>query len=65
MLRGLTKLLKFRFSAQSKTNPSYGEKSFDDIPVIRGVAKTSSRRKQVANPLSAIKRRRPKVVIVA
>ena len=39
VLRGLVKLLKFRFAAESETDPTYGEKSFDDIPVIRELRK--------------------------
>ena len=39
LLRGLMKLLKFRFSTESKTDPSYGGKSFDDIPMIRELRK--------------------------
>ncbi|CAB9501227.1 expressed unknown protein [Seminavis robusta] len=37
VLRGLTKLLKFRFSQESQSDPAYGEKSFDDIPLIREI----------------------------
>ena len=39
ILRGLTKVLKFRFSQISQSDPSYGEKSFDDIPLIREIRK--------------------------
>jgi hypothetical protein len=39
ILRGLTKFLKFRFARESKADPSYGEKSFDDIPLIRELRK--------------------------
>ncbi|KAI2510568.1 hypothetical protein MHU86_3836 [Fragilaria crotonensis] len=39
ILRGLTKLLKFRFARESKADPTYGEKSFDDIPLIRELRK--------------------------
>ena len=40
LLRGITKLLKFRFSQESTSDPSYGgEKSFDDIPMIREIRK--------------------------
>ena len=35
LLRGLTKLLKFRFASESKADPTYGERSFHDIPVVR------------------------------
>lgn len=37
--RGLIKVLKFRFAQVSEADPSYGEKSFDDIPLIREVRK--------------------------
>jgi hypothetical protein len=39
LLRGLIKLIKFRFSSESKSDPRYGEKSFDDIPIIRELRK--------------------------
>lgn len=39
ILRGLTKVLKFRFAQISQSDPSYGEKSFDDIPLIREIRK--------------------------
>jgi len=35
LLRGLTKLIKFRFASESVADPTYGEKSFHDIPVVR------------------------------
>jgi hypothetical protein len=38
-LRGLTKLIKFRFAKESQTDPRYGEKSFEDIPLIRELRK--------------------------
>lgn len=38
-LRGLTKLIKYRFAKESQTDPKYGEKSFDDIPLIRELRK--------------------------
>lgn len=50
-LRGLIKLLKFRFSKESQCDPSYGEKSFDDIPIIREVRKLhrdANKRQRVA-----------------
>lgn len=55
MSRGLTKLLKFRFSAQSKTDPSYGEKSFEDIPVIRELRKLhrDANKRQTRSPRSS------------
>jgi hypothetical protein len=37
LLRGLTKMLKFRFSQESHSDPSYGDKAFDDIPLIREI----------------------------
>ena len=39
MIRGLTKLVKFRFEKESKSDPSYGEKSFEDIPLVREMRK--------------------------
>jgi hypothetical protein len=39
ILRGLTKFLKYRFARESTADPSYGEKSFDDIPLIRELRK--------------------------
>jgi hypothetical protein len=39
LLRGITKLIKFRFARESKADPTYGEKAFDDIPVIREIRK--------------------------
>jgi integrase len=55
VLRGLTKLLKFRFAAQSKADPSYGEKSFDDIPVIRELRKLhrDANKRQTLSPRSS------------
>jgi hypothetical protein len=38
-LRGLTKLIKYRFAKESQTDPRYGEKSFEDIPLIRELRK--------------------------
>jgi len=35
LLRGLTKMLKYRFASESVADPTYGEKSFHDIPVVR------------------------------
>jgi integrase len=54
-LRGLTKLLKFRFAAQSKADPDYGEKSFDDIPVIRELRKLhrDANKRQSLSPRSS------------
>jgi len=39
LLRGLTKLLKFRFKRESDVDVDYGGKSFDDIPLIREMRK--------------------------
>ncbi len=55
MLRGLTKLLKYRFREESKADPSYGEKSFGDIPVVRELRKLhrDANRRQVLSPRSS------------
>lgn len=55
LLRGLTKLLKFRFARESKTDPSYGEKSFDDIPLIRELRKLhrDANKRQGVSPRSS------------
>lgn len=39
LVRGMTKLAKYRFSLESTSDPTYGEKSFDDIPVVRELRK--------------------------
>jgi len=39
VVRGLTKLVKFRFAEESLTDPSYGGKTFEDIPVVREMRK--------------------------
>jgi hypothetical protein len=39
LLRGITKLLKFRFAKESESDPMDGKNTFDDIPVIREVRK--------------------------
>eukprot|EP01041_Mallomonas_annulata_P005427 gene5427-10881_t len=39
MLRGLIKLVKYRFSTESTTDMSYGGKSFEDIPLIKEIRK--------------------------
>jgi hypothetical protein len=39
ILRGLTKLLKFRFSRESTTDPSNSGNTFDDIPLIKEIRK--------------------------
>lgn len=55
VLRGLTKLLKFRFSSESNTDPNYGEKSFDDIPIIRELRKLhrDANKRQTLSPRSS------------
>jgi hypothetical protein len=52
MLRGLTKLAKFRFAAESKADPAYGEKSFEDISLVKELRKLHSEanRKQCKAP---------------
>ncbi|KAJ1432706.1 hypothetical protein B484DRAFT_327140 [Ochromonadaceae sp. CCMP2298] len=52
VLRGLTKLAKFRFSQESLTDPSYGQKSFEDIPLVRELRKLHSdaNRRQLNSP---------------
>jgi hypothetical protein len=42
VLRGLIKLAKFRFSQESLSDPGYGEKSFEDIPLVRELRKLHS-----------------------
>lgn len=39
ILRGLIKLLKYRFAQESKSDSSYGGNTFDDIPVIKETRK--------------------------
>ncbi|KAL3907992.1 MAG: hypothetical protein SGILL_008652, partial [Bacillariaceae sp.] len=39
LLRGIIKLLKFRFAKESESDPLDGKNTFDDIPVIREVRK--------------------------
>lgn len=39
LLRGIIKLLKFRFSKESQWDPHDGQNTFDDIPIIREVRK--------------------------
>lgn len=55
LLRGLTKLLKFRFAKESESDPSYGEHSFSDIPIIRELRKLhrDANRKQRLSPRSS------------
>jgi hypothetical protein len=54
-LRGISKLAKFRFSAESKSDPSYGDKSYEDIPVVREIRKLhrdANRRQKLAPRVS-------------
>eukprot|EP00547_Thalassionema_nitzschioides_P007171 CAMPEP_0194218224 /NCGR_PEP_ID=MMETSP0156-20130528/23273_1 /TAXON_ID=33649 /ORGANISM="Thalassionema nitzschioides, Strain L26-B" /LENGTH=535 /DNA_ID=CAMNT_0038947505 /DNA_START=192 /DNA_END=1799 /DNA_ORIENTATION=+ len=55
LLRGLIKLLKFRFSRESLADPSYGEKSFDDIPMIREIRRLhrDANKRQSVSPRSS------------
>lgn len=55
VLRGLIKLLKFRFASESKTDTSYGEKSFEDIPIIRELRKLhrDANKRQTLSPRSS------------
>ena len=55
MLRGLTKLLKYRFCQESEADPSYGEKSFADIPAVRELRKLhrDANRRQTLSPRSS------------
>jgi integrase len=39
ILRGIIKLLKFRFAQESDSDTSYGGKSFDDVPIIKEIRK--------------------------
>jgi hypothetical protein len=61
LLRGLTKLLKFRFRKDSTTDPTYGgSKSFDDIPVIRELRKLhrDANKRQAGAPRSSSEERK-------
>jgi hypothetical protein len=60
LLRGLTKMLKFRFANESKADPSYGEKSFDDIPLIRELRKLhrDANKRQGVSPRSSDEERK-------
>ena len=60
LLRGLTKMLKFRFAKESKADPSYGEKSFDDIPLIRELRKLhrDANKRQGVSPRSSDEERK-------
>jgi hypothetical protein len=55
LLRGLTKLLKFRFRKDSTADPAYGDKSFDDIPVVRELRKLhrEANKRQAVAPRSS------------
>jgi hypothetical protein len=55
MLRGLPKLLKYRYRNESTADPSYGEKSFGDIPVVRELRKLhrDANRRQILSPRSS------------
>lgn len=55
MLRGLTKLVKYRFRNESTADPSYGEKSYSDIPIVRELRKLhrDANRRQVLSPRSS------------
>jgi len=39
LLRGIIKLLKFRFAKESESDPLEGQNTFDDIPIIKEVRK--------------------------
>lgn len=60
LLRGLIKLLKFRFSSESLSDPSYGEKSFDDIPMIREIRRLhrDANKRQSVSPRSSNEERK-------
>lgn len=54
-LRGISKLLKFRFATESQSDPSYGDKSYEDVPMIREVRKLhrdANRRQKIAPRVS-------------
>jgi hypothetical protein len=56
LLRGLIKLLKFRFARESQSDPAYGGgKSFDDIPVVRELRKLhrDANKRQAVAPRSS------------
>jgi hypothetical protein len=51
VLRGLIKLLKFRFAQESNSDSSYGGNTFDDIPIIKEIRKLhrdANKRQRVA-----------------
>ena len=54
-LRGISKLLKFRFAEESNSDPSYGDKSYEDIPMVREARKLhrdANRRQKIAPRVS-------------
>ena len=55
LLRGLTKLIKFRFVRESKSDPTYGDKPFDDIPIVREIRKLhrDANKRQLIAPRSS------------
>ena len=55
LLRGLTKLIKFRFARESKSDPTYGDKPFDDIPIVREIRKLhrDANKRQITAPRSS------------
>jgi len=55
VLRGLTKLVKYRFEEESEADPAYGEKSFDDIALVREMRKfhRDASRRQAISPRSS------------
>jgi len=55
MLRGLTKMMKFRFVHESHADPTYGEKTFQDIPLIKELRKLhrEANKKQALSPRSS------------
>ena len=59
-LRGLTKLLKYRFRFDSNAEPGYGERTFDDIPIIREVRKLhrDANKQQKVAPRSSIEEKK-------
>ena len=61
LLRGLTKLLKFRFASESTADPTYGEKSFHDVPVVRELRRLqrdASRRQTKSSERSSDEKRK-------
>ena len=61
LLRGLTKLLKFRFVTESSADPTYGEKSFHDIAAVRELRRLqrdASRRQTKSSERSSDEKRK-------